>query len=92
MSTGVEAMKMPLRPPMRNSRQILRQKHRRGETDAASPESTEPVEGLMADGTAMTMVVIIKPCPRGFMPLMNMWWPQTIHERKAMAIMEKAMA
>src|SRR5215472_16104553 len=45
------------------------------------------------EGTAITIVVIMKAVPRrGFMPLMNIWWPQTIHERKAMAIMENAIA
>ena len=48
---------------------------------------------LIADGTAMTIVEIMNAMPRvGFMPLWNMWWPQTIQLRKAMAIIENAMA
>ena len=31
---------------------------------------------LMADGTAMTIVVSMNDVPSaGFMPLTNMWWP-----------------
>ena len=49
---------------------------------------------LMAEGTAMIIVVIMKAMPQGrdSCPLTNMWWPYTIQDRKAMAIMEKAMA
>ena len=40
---------------------------------------------LIADGTAMIMVDIMNAMPSvGFMPLMNMWWPHTIHPRNAM--------
>ena len=40
---------------------------------------------LMAEGTAMIIVVSMKVVPSaGFMPLWNMWWPQTIHDRNAM--------
>ena len=48
---------------------------------------------LIADGIAMTSVVIMKAEPSaGFMPDWNMWWPQTIHDRKAMASMAYTMA
>ena len=30
---------------------------------------------LMAEGTAMIIVVTMKPSRAGFMPLTNMWWP-----------------
>jgi hypothetical protein len=48
---------------------------------------------LIADGTAITIVLIMKVIPRaGFMPLWNMWWPHTIQLRKAIAIIENAIA
>ena len=48
---------------------------------------------LIADGTAMTIVVTMKVMPSvGFMPLRNMWWPQTIQDRNAMPIIENTMA
>jgi hypothetical protein len=49
---------------------------------------------LMADGTAMTMSVVIMKAPpsMGFMPLMNMWWPQTIQPRNAIAMIGHTMA
>ena len=38
---------------------------------------------LMAEGTAMTIVVTMKAVPSaGFMPLRNMWWPQTIQDEE----------
>ncbi len=40
---------------------------------------------LMAEGTAMNIVEIMNVVPRiGFMPLRNMWWPQTMNPRQAM--------
>jgi hypothetical protein len=43
----------------------------------------------MADGTAMTIVDIMKLVPSaGLMPLWNMWWPQTTQERNAIPIIE----
>src|SRR5262244_2503977 len=94
MSTGVEAMKMPLRPPMTkletnpgaNSIGLLKR---------MSPPHRVPsqLKVLIADGTAMTMVDSINAVPRtGFMPLMNMWCPHTIHDKKAKAIIENAIA
>ena len=48
---------------------------------------------LMAEGTAMTIVDIMKVVPSaGFIPLWNMWCPHTIHDRNAMPIIENAMA
>ena len=48
---------------------------------------------LIAEGTAMTIVVIMNAMPSvGFMPDWNMWWPHTIQLRKAMAIIEYAIA
>src|SRR2546430_16939463 len=93
MSTGVEAMKMPESPPMTNI-----------ETNASAlsigtvnwiraPQSVpSQLKVLMADGTAMIIVVTVKAIPSaGLMPLTNMWWPQTTHDRNAMEIIEKAM-
>ena len=86
MSTGVEAMKMPERPPITNI-----------ETNASAfsigvvkrmlPPQSVPsqLKILIADGTAMTIVEIMKVVPSvGFMPLWNMWWPHTIKPRNAM--------
>ena len=43
---------------------------------------------LMADGTAMTIVEIINAVPSaGFIPLWNMWCPQTIQLRKPIPTM-----
>ena len=40
---------------------------------------------LIADGTAMNIVETMKVVPSvGFMPLWNMWWPQTMKPRHAM--------
>jgi hypothetical protein len=47
---------------------------------------------LIADGTAITIVVNMKVIPSiGFMPLMNMWWPHTIQLRSAMAAIAKTI-
>jgi cytochrome c oxidase subunit 1 len=47
----------------------------------------------MADGTPMTIVDIMKAVPSsGCMPLWNMWWPHTTHDRNAIAIIENAIA
>src|SRR5262250_3112058 len=94
MSTGVDAMKIPLNPPMMkfetNPRANSIGTVRRMEPPQSVPNQ---LKVLIAEGTAITIVVIMKAVPRrGFMPLMNIWWPQTIHERKAMAIMENAIA
>ena len=47
---------------------------------------------LIAEGTAINMVVIIKAAPNlGFIPLWNMWCPHTIQLRKAIAIIAKTI-
>src|SRR2546427_12423223 len=94
MSTGVEAMKIPESPPMTNI-----------ETNASAfsigtvnwiraPQSVpSQLNVLMADGTAMIMVVTVNAIPSaGFMPLKNMWWPETTHERNAMDMLGIAVA
>src|ERR1043165_7557594 len=86
MSTGVDAMKMPESPPIANI-----------ETNAIAfnigvvkwicPRQSVPsqLNVLMADGTAITIVEIMKVVPRyGFIPDWNMWCPQTIQPRPAM--------
>ena len=74
MSTGVEAMKMPLSPPMRKLETKPRAKSI-GEVKRIEPPQRVPsqLKVLIADGTAMTMVESIKAVPSsGFMPLTNM--------------------
>src|SRR5688572_10132473 len=94
MSTGVEAMKMPDSPPMTNI-DTKASALSIGTVNWMRPPHRVPsqLNVLMAEGTAMIMVVIMNDMPRaGFMPLTNMWWPYTIHDRKAMPIIEKAIA
>ena len=41
---------------------------------------------MTADGIAINRVVKVKTEPRkGFIPVTNMWWPQTIVDKKAIA-------
>src|SRR4029077_5355086 len=94
MSTGVEAMKMPDRPPMTNI-ETNDSEFNMGVVMWMVPPHSVPsqLNVLMAEGTAMTIVEIMNVVPRiGFMPLWNMWWPHTIHDRKAMPIIENAIA
>ena len=65
-----------------------------GEVKRIEPPQSVPsqLKVLIADGTAITMVVIMNAVPsNGFMPLTNIWWPQTIHDKKAIAIIENAI-
>ncbi len=85
---------MPERPPMTNI-DTKANAFSIGTVNWIRPPHRVPnqLNVLMAEGTAMIMVVIMKDRPRaGFMPDTNMWWPYTTQLRKAMAIMEKAMA
>src|SRR5687767_9161796 len=94
MSTGVEAMKIPESPPMTNIATNATA-FSIGVVNWIDPPQSVPsqLKTLMAEGTAMTIVEIMKVVPRiGFMPLMNMWWPQTIHPRPAMPRIEYAIA
>ena len=89
MSTGVEAMKMPESPPMMNMETNPRACSI-GVWRWMSPFQIVPsqLKTLIADGTAITMVVTMKVVPSiGFIPLWNMWWPHTIQLRKAMDTM-----
>ncbi|MCY1562513.1 hypothetical protein D9M68_999210 [compost metagenome] len=48
---------------------------------------------LTADGTAMISVVIIKTPPsQGFIPVTNMWCPQTMNDNVVIPISEYTMA
>ena len=74
-STGVEAMKMPLSPPMTNIETKARAKSI-GVVNSIEPRHTVPIQlkVLMAEGTAMIMVETEKAAPRvRFMPLTNIW-------------------
>ena len=77
MSTGVEAMKMPESPPITNIDTKARALHIGTVNWIRPPHSVQSqLNVLMADGTAMIIVVTMNPMPRaGFMPLTNMWWP-----------------
>ncbi len=94
MSTGVEAMKMPLNPPIVNS--ITKPTANSiGVVNLIAPPHIVAIQlnTLMADGTAMISVVIMKLMPSaGFIPDWNMWWHQTMNPRKAMAMMANTMA
>ena len=73
ISTGVEAMKTPLKPPIKKF-ETNPKANSIGEVKRIVPPHKVPsqLKTLMADGTAMTMVVIMKAVPSsGFMPLMN---------------------
>src|ERR1044072_7262026 len=93
MSNGVEAMKMPDRPPIMNidtndsacSIGVSRRM-------SAFQSVPSHLNALIALGTAMTIVVIMNVDPSsGFMPLMNMWWPHTIQPRNAIATIAKTI-
>src|SRR3990172_8410908 len=94
MSTGVEAMKTPLSPPM--TKIITKASaFSIGVVKRIDPPHRVPsqLNVLMADGTAITIVDIMKAFPKtGFIPLMNMWCPHTTQLRKPMEIMDMAIA
>ncbi len=89
MSTGDAAMKTPLNPPMTN----IATKDTAcsiGTWKWRLPRHIVPIQlkTLIADGTEMSSVEIMNPVPNvGFMPLMNMWWPQTPHPSTPMPMM-----
>ena len=85
ISTGVAAMKMPESPPTMKS-ETNAAPCRKGVWKWIFPFHIVPsqLNTLMAEGTAMSIVVTMKVVPSiGFIPLMNMWCPQTIHPRNA---------
>ena len=74
MSTGVEAMKMPLRPPIRKLETKPKAKSI-GEVKRIEPRQRVPsqLKVLIAEGMAITIVDIMKAVPMsGFIPLTNM--------------------
>src|SRR5690348_6498012 len=93
MSTGVAAMNTPESPPMVNiatNPMALSM----GTWKRRFPRHMVPIQlnTLIADGTAMIMVVTMKVEPRvGFIPETNMWWPHTIHPRNAIPVMAKTI-
>src|SRR5437870_13485263 len=94
MSTGVEAMKTPDRPPITNieTKAIALSI---GVVKRMLPPHSVPsqLNVLMAEGTAITMVESMKLLPRaGLTPLWNMGCPHTLQERNAMPIIENVMA
>ena len=94
MSTGAEAMNMPDSPPMMNMDTNARACSI-GVSKCRSPRHSVPsqLKTLMADGTAMMIVVIMNVVPSsGFIPLWNMWWPHTIQPRKAIAMIASTIA
>ena len=90
MSTGVAAMKMPDRPPMMN----IDTNDRAKSIDVVNwirPPQTVPsqLNVFTALGRAIIIVETMKVTPRaGFMPDMNIWWPQTMKPKPAMPAIE----
>src|SRR5712691_9358211 len=85
---------MPERPPMTNI-DTKPMANSIGVVNWMLPRQSVPsqLNVLMAEGTAITIVDIMKVVPSaGLMPLWNMWWPHTIQESPAMPIIENAMA
>src|SRR5260370_12178966 len=83
--TGVAARKMPDSQPMVNI-ETKPTALSIGTWNRRWPRHIVPsqLKTLIADGTAMSSVETMNVDPRvGFMPLMNMWWPHTIHPRNA---------
>src|SRR6516164_11301997 len=93
-STGVAAMKIPLKPPITNIETKASAKHI-AVVYLIEPPQTVPIQlnVLIADGTAMTIVENEKVAARTrFIPLTNMWCPQTMKPRTPMATMAKTIA
>src|SRR5438477_12511861 len=66
-----------------------------GDVNRIRPRMSVPsqLNVLMADGTPMPMVMMEKAkAVYGLIPLMNMWWPQTMNPRKPMDSMAYTMA
>ena len=88
MSTGVFAMKIPLSPPITNI-ETNAIACNIGVVNLIEPLNIVPnqLNVLIADGTAISMVVVMKNAPMpGRIPLWNMWCPQTTHPKNAIAI------
>ena len=90
MSTGVAAMKMPDSPPMMNI-DTNDKANSMAVVNWMRPPQTVPIQlkVLMALGSAIIIVETMNVMPKaGFMPDMNMWWPQTIKPSPAMPEIE----
>ena len=75
MSTGVEAMKMPESPPITNI-DTKASAFSIGVVKRMFPPQSVPsqLKVLIAEGTAITIVVMVNDTPSaGFMPLWNIW-------------------
>jgi hypothetical protein len=84
-STAVLAMKMPESPPMTNNATNASALSM-ADVNLMFPPHSVPsqLNVLIADGTAMNIVLMAKVVPSvGFMPLWNMWCAQTMNPRKA---------
>src|SRR3970282_338739 len=93
MSTGGCARTMRVRPPVTKSERKPRAKSIALVKRILARQSVaSQLKVLIAEGTAMTSVVVMKAVQRGgCMPLVYMWCPQTRKERKAMATIEPTM-
>src|SRR5438094_5278741 len=94
MSTGVEAMKMPESPPMMNM-ETKDMACSIGVVKWIEPRHSVPsqLNTLIAEGTAITIVDSMNAVPSaGFMPLWNMWCPQTMNPSPAIPTSEKTIA
>src|SRR5262245_41923352 len=90
MSTGVDAMKIPDKPPMMNI-DTNAKANSIGVVKWTSPPQTVPsqLKTFTALGNAISIVDTMKVMPStGFMPDTNMWCPQTMNPRPAMPEME----
>src|SRR5262249_15473209 len=80
-------------PNRKQGHEAQSKQHGRGERIEPPHSVPNQLKVLMAEGTAIHMVVSMNAVPSiGFMPLWNMWWPHTTQDRKAMEIIEKTMA
>ncbi len=81
-------MNIPLRPPTVNN-ETNPMAHNIGVWKRMFPRHIVPnqLNTLIADGTAIAIVEIMNDVPNsGFIPLWNIWWPQVIQPRKAIAM------
>ena len=87
MSTGIEARKIPVKPPIRNIA-TKAQACAIGTVMRIEPRQSvaSQLKILTPVGTAMTIVATMKLVPSaGFIPLTNMWCAHTIKPSTAMA-------
>jgi hypothetical protein len=85
-STAVEAMKIPDSPPITNMLTNAIAFHMAAVKRMLPPHRVpSQLNVLIADGTAMNIVLIAKVVPSvGFIPDWNMWCAQTMNPRNAM--------